>query len=70
MYGRAIHTIRPYDRRTSGAIAEVSKNRNAAWPLGVATLGRLVPVLMAMANVSKCSRVISPAMNARFTSVM
>jgi hypothetical protein len=31
----------------------VSKNKNAAWPLGVATLGRLVPVLIAIVSKSK-----------------
>ena len=29
-YGRAIHTIRKYESRINGAIAEVSKKRNAA----------------------------------------
>ena len=53
-----------------GASEEVSKNRNAAWPLGVATLGRLVPVLMAMARLSKCAREIAPLSNASVTSLM
>jgi len=53
-------TILPYDNRISGASADVSKNKKAAWPLGVATLGRLVPVLIATASVSKCSLEIVP----------
>lgn len=52
MYGRVMTTIRPYNRRTSGATAEASRNRKAACPLGVATLGRLVPVLIAIARRS------------------
>ena len=47
-----MYTMVPYDKRNNGAIAEVSKNRNAAWPLGVATLGKFVPVLIATANKS------------------
>ncbi|MNF14078.1 hypothetical protein D3C80_2161470 [compost metagenome] len=62
--------MRPYDSRTKGAMADVSRKRKAAWPLGVATLGRLVPVLMATARVSKCSRVMAPDSSAFFTSVM
>ena len=54
VYGSAMITIRPYDRRIKGASADVSKNRNAAWPLGVATLAILVPVLMATASRSNC----------------
>ena len=46
-YGNAIQTIRTYPSRISGASADVSRNRNAAWPFGVATLGMLVPVLIA-----------------------
>ena len=44
--------MRPYDRRMMGASEEVSKNKNAAWPLGVATEGILVPVLIATASKS------------------
>ena len=65
VYGSAMITILPYDSRISGASAEVSRNRNAAWPFGVATLGMLVPVLMATASASNCSRVISPALEHR-----
>jgi hypothetical protein len=34
--------------------------RNAAWPFGVATEGILVPVLIATARASNCSRVSAP----------
>ena len=40
----------------SGAKDEVSRNRNAAWPLGVATLGMFVPVLIATPSRSNCCR--------------
>ena len=70
VYGRAMITIRPYDNRINGAIAEVSKNKNAAWPFGVATEGKLVPVLIAMVNKSKCARVIVPASSAAATSLI
>ena len=30
VYGNAMITILPYDSRTNGAMAEVSRNRNAA----------------------------------------
>ena len=53
-----------------GASAEVRRNKKAAWPLGVATDGRLVPVLMLTARVSKWARVISPASKAFLTSLM
>ena len=42
--------MRPYESRISGASAEVSRNRNAAWPFGVAMLGMFVPVLIAIAS--------------------
>lgn len=60
VYGSAIHTIRPYESRISGANVEVSRNRNAACPFGVATLGMLVPVLIATANRSNCARLMAP----------
>jgi|TARA_B100000459_G_C8489959_1_gene162529 hypothetical protein len=41
-----------YDKPIKGANDDVSKKRNAAWPFGVATLGKLVPVLIATANLS------------------
>jgi hypothetical protein len=50
VYGNAIYTIRIYDRFIKGAAAEVNRNRNAACPLGVATLGMFVPVLTAIAK--------------------
>ena len=56
VYGSAIHSMRTYPSRISGASAEVSRNRNAAWPFGVATLGMLVPVLIAIASASNWSR--------------
>ena len=56
-YGSAIQTMRTYPSRISGASVDVSRNRNAAWPFGVATLGMLVPVLIATASTSNCSRV-------------
>ena len=51
-----------YDSRMSGASAEVNRNRNAAWPFGVATLGMLVPVLIAIANASELLAVDHPAL--------
>ena len=62
--------MRPYDRRTSGANADVSRNRNAAWPLGVATEGRLVPVLMATASSSNCFSAMVPVSSAVRASLM
>jgi hypothetical protein len=44
-------TILIYERLIRGAKEEVNKNRNAACPLGVAILGILVPVLIAIANL-------------------
>jgi|TARA_B100000497_G_C7477206_1_gene293353 hypothetical protein len=41
-----------YERPISGASEDVNKNRNAAWPFGVAILGMLVPVLIAIARLS------------------
>ena len=35
----------------TGASADVSRNKNAACPLGVATDGRFVPVLMLTASI-------------------
>ena len=46
-----MYTILMYDKLINGARDEVSKNKNAAWPFGVATLGRFVPVLIAMAKL-------------------
>ena len=40
----------------SGANEDVSRNRNAACPLGVAILGIFVPVLIAIANLSNWAR--------------
>lgn len=48
------------DKRISGASAELSKNGNAAWPFGGATLGMFVPALVAIASKSNCSRSIAP----------
>ena len=50
VYGKAITTIRRYDRSIKGANDDVSRNRNAACPFGVATLGIFVPVLIATAR--------------------
>ena len=36
VYGNAITTMRRYESRSSGARADVSKNKKAAWPFGVA----------------------------------
>ena len=44
-------------------------NRKAAWPLPVATEGRLVPVLMATASRSKWARLMALLISAVFTSV-
>ncbi len=41
-----------YDNLISGASADVNKNKNAAWPLGVATDGTFVPMLIATASFS------------------
>ena len=49
---------------------EVNKNRNAACPFGVATLGRFVPLFIAIANKSNCSLSIAPLSNAAFTSLI
>ena len=54
----------------SGASAEVSRKRNAACPFGVATLGKLVPVLIETTNLSKCSREIKPESNTLFISLI
>ena len=70
VYGKASMTMRPYPSRISGASAEVSRNRNAAWPFGVATDGIFVPVLIATVSSSKCSRLICPACKAALTSLM
>ena len=45
-----------------------NKNKNAACPFGVATLGKLVPVLIAIANFSKCALSIIPLLKALSTS--
>jgi hypothetical protein len=42
-YGSAIHTMRPYPSRISGASAEVSRKRNAAYPFGVAYEEQVYP---------------------------
>lgn len=52
VYGKALTTILKYDNPIIGANEEVSKNKNAACPFGVATLGRFVPVLIATAHLS------------------
>src|SRR5436190_3592901 len=70
VYGNAMTIIRRYESRTSGANADVNKNRNAAWPFGVATLGRLVPVLTATAKTSNCVRSMTPASSAACTSLI
>ena len=44
-------TILIYERFISGASDEVNKNKKAACPFGVAILGILVPVLIAIANL-------------------
>jgi hypothetical protein len=44
-------TILIYERLISGAKDDVNKNKNAACPLGVAMLGILVPVFIAIANL-------------------
>ncbi len=45
------------------------ESKKAAWPFGVATLGILVPVLIATASRSKVSRVIVPSAKAFWTSL-
>ena len=51
VYGSAIYTILRYERLINGASEEVNKNRNAACQFGVATLGILVPVFIAIARL-------------------
>ena len=51
VYGSAIYTILRYERLINGASEEVNKNKNAACPFGVATLGILVPVFIAIAKL-------------------
>ena len=46
VYGSAIYTILRYERFINGAKDEVKRNRKAAWPFGVATLGIFVPVFI------------------------
>ena len=38
-----------------GANEDVNKNKKAAWPFGVAMLGMLVPVLIAIASIIELS---------------
>ena len=54
----------------SGASAEVRRKRNAAWPFGVATEGRFVPVLMATASRSNCPVLTIPCSIAALASLI
>jgi hypothetical protein len=54
----------------SGATAEVRRNKKAACPFGVATLGMFVPVLTATAKRSNWSLEIIPSVNALANSLM
>ena len=70
VYGSAIYTILRQERLINGASDEVNKNKNAACPLGVATLGKFVPVFIAIARLLNCVSVITPLSKALLTSLM